>query len=405
MNTGLVFTSNKQSPVYSDLKDKLTMTMVSSLAKVRKELFKQEFDFIVVETKKIAVILDVILVAYDLDKEIAVLAFDAPEIHKKLPRIENLYFIPPRRYLENIHEVLSFHMSKCRHELQFVYDKKHFASVDRFTFFENAPLGMVLTGTEGNVFYLNQKARFLIGYKEEQRVLRHYVDIPYDVRKHLSSTFHDLEETHDFVKVVDSETYITLRQQPVFDNKELIGFVFFLEDASEKHEQTTRIQKEKEKFERLTGRLNEVLLHELDTNAYNISYFQRKLDLEIRHAHKEQMAVVMFFFSLPDLVTSVSSPIHKKDIVSEATGFLIEQFPDPYIVGHIDDGHWLVITQGDFLNIKDEINVIEEQFSGFINELKQQFKITNNIPVASQVIPDLKKYSSSFELFSSLGIG
>ncbi|MFH1356233.1 MAG: hypothetical protein ABII18_03780, partial [bacterium] len=61
MNTGLVFTTNKQSPLYADLKDKLTMTMVSSLAKVRKELFRQEFDFIVVETKKISVILDVVL--------------------------------------------------------------------------------------------------------------------------------------------------------------------------------------------------------------------------------------------------------------------------------------------------------------------------------------------------------
>ncbi|MFH1356880.1 MAG: PAS domain S-box protein, partial [bacterium] len=391
--------------LYADLKDKLTMTMVSSLAKVRKELFRQEFDFIVVETKKISVILDVVLVAYDLDKEIAVIAFDAPEFHKKIPQVENLYFIPPRRYLENIQEALSFHMSKCRHELQFIYDKKHFASVDRFTFFENAPLGMVLTGTEGNIFYLNQKARYLIGYNEEQRILRRYVDIPHDVHKQLSAASCDLEETYELVKVVDSETYITLRQQPVFDNKELIGFVFFLEDASEKHEQTTQIQKEKEKFERLTGRLNEVLLHELDTNAYNVSYFQRKLDLEIRHTHKEQVAAVLFYFALPKLDTSVSAPLQKKDIVSEATGFLIEQFPDPYIVGHVDNGHWLVITQGDFLNIKDEIHVIEEQFASFIDELTRKLKIEKKITVVSQVITDLRKYSSSVELFHELGIG
>ncbi|HLD45267.1 MAG TPA: hypothetical protein VJC18_07515, partial [bacterium] len=148
---------------------------------------------------------------------------------------------------------------------------------------------------------------------------------------------------------------------------------------------------------------NEVLLHELDTQAYNLSYFKRKLDLEIRRAHKGVHDVCLFYFAIDPLDQIITDHKIKKHIIINTTSCLLEKFPDPYIVGHVDNGQWLVIATSDFLHVGSDVPAIASQLTEHLNHELSSQGLAAVAQITSRVIKDLKSFKNSDDVLETVG--
>ncbi len=404
MKKGIYFTSFRKPPIFNSLQDSFDLTKVSSLSQLKKDFSKGKFDFVFVDLATTDKTPAVIFSLYDLDQEIPIIVQGVAEASKKNPSIENTYFITKKVLPKDIHELLSFHKAKLKGSLQTQYHKGASQHYDNFFLPEQSPLAVVFTDAENSVFYLNENAMKMLDFKPKNRLFQSYLEIKHSSGNVFNKNTSSQDSFFEFRLLPHSGRYVNVFQKAVFSEKTIVGYVYFLDDVTDKHNQAEGIKEEKAKYEKLTGRLNEVLIHELDTNAYNVTYFKRKLDLEIKHAHKAKSDVKLFYFALPQLDKKITDHMHKKLLISQSTNFLLDLFPDPYILGHIHDGHWLVISQSDYLHVSGDVPLIAEQFKDYVMLLLSRMEMPLKVDVVSKAFENLELFKNSDEILDSLGI-
>jgi len=279
MKSGLYFSKKTKPKTYLELAKVFELDHVASIVALKKNFEKYTYDFFYIDVKDDVEALKVVHLACEYDRDIVSMT----HVQYDIPQMDGFYLLPQKDPVESVLEILSYHQAKKNNELQTVYGIFDERGHDYFYLSEHSPLGIVLIDAESSIFYINEVAKNLIGFDDEKKLLRYYLKLESNIEDLTQDKDTQEGRFYEFVPIIASDINVSVLQKEILSNNAVIGSICYLEDVTEKFSGTQKISEEKEKYERLTSRLNEVLLKDLGSNVYNLSYLKRKMDLEIKH--------------------------------------------------------------------------------------------------------------------------
>lgn len=379
MKSGIYFSKSPPPKDFAVLKAVFALDHAGTVAVLRKKLKRSGCDFVYLDVGREAMALEVIHAAFAIDPTVVLLTPHDLDI----PEMAHVYRLPEKGLVSGVVEILSFHQAKKNNELQTVYGVFDERGHDYFYLSEHAPLGIILTDAEDGIIYANHKAKRMIGFDDQKKFLRSYLK--------LDSVMTDVPAE---TGVIGTTRFLGVMQKVVFSGKNRLGAITYLEDVAQKRKGNVSLIREKERYERLTMRLNDILLKDLGSNAYNLAYLKRKIDLEIKHAQKGQSDVCLYYFAITDVEKKLPEQILRRAVLAQITGLLLQKFPDPHVVGILRDGHWLVIVEGEGVEVVEKPDALAGELSRAVGSFVADAKVD----VMCREVTDFKKYRNSEDL-------
>lgn len=396
MKSGLFFTADPSSPVSQELSQTFDIDVVQSLDHLKKALHKKEYEFLYIDVKDTSDMLSLIHLAFKLDEELVIMTHH--EYH--FPKVDHFYLLSGKNLQRSVIEVLSFHQAKKDDGLQASYGSFDERGHDHFYLSEHSPLGIVLTDSEDSIFYVNETAKNLLNFDDANRLLKYYVnlvgtnDLLNQTDAYADSRF------FEFLPIIDSDLYVSVLQKDVLIENERFGSIIYIEDVTDRQQASEKLNLEKTKYQKLTNRLNDIILKGLGADTYNLSYIRRKLDLEIKHVHRLQSESKVVFLGLPQFEKKVLANEDRKEVLAAATKTVTEKFSKLHIVGQLGNGKWLVILQEGIVDAADEMETFGQQMQGQLQDQFPKF----NLKVKTQLFEDLSLFQKADELLLQVGI-
>ncbi|MBF0104656.1 MAG: PAS domain S-box protein [Deltaproteobacteria bacterium] len=398
MKSGLYYSKNAIDPVFGELKPLVRFDLVSSTEELREKFYSSEYDFVYLDIKDDKQALGVIHAAHKLDPGVFFVSHEA----FNLPEIETFYHIKKDHLARNMIEALSFHEAKVNHELQVIYKPGIKSIQNTFFLLENSMQGLVLTDARDSIIYMNEAAKGMLNLDHERHLMRQYIRLEKELEQVIYNENEEktAESYFEYVRVTDSDLYVRVLRKKIATQQEMAGFVYYIEDVTDRQMNAQTLKEERAKYLDLTSRLNDILLKDLTSNAYNLSYLKRKIDLEIKHAKRMQSEVRMIHIGIKDFDQQVSALTLKKAVQEKSVRYLTQKFPEPHIVGNLKLGSWLVILQGNTHDMPKNFRNFCEQMSVFLNE---EFSVVK-LEVAFMEFVDIKKYNNSQDLMKAIPV-
>lgn len=394
MKRGLFFSQTKSSSIFQQLQKLLSLTLVSSAEELKTALHAEVCDFIYLDIKNEQDVWSLLHTVFKMDAELVLVTHHV----YGLPFIRQLHQISEQRIAESLLEVLSFEEARSQHQLQVVYSGIEDRGRDQFYLTEQSPMGIVMTDSEGSIFYINEAGKELLNYDEGRKLLRQHLQLD----RRVDALNHENSQrgirSYDQVAVVDSDRFVSLILKDVTQGDERIGSVAFFEDVTDAQLSSARLSREKDKYEKLTSRLNDLILKGVDTDIYNESYIARKLDLEIRHAHRMQNDCGVCVFFLKDYEDLFQGVAQQKNFQVRVADAMMLKFPDPYIVGFLTGGFWIVIAPTKISDNDLELNKFQQELNLILQD-ESHLKTTKFRQV---IFNDLRQFQSSDDMVEVL---
>ncbi|MCP5463634.1 MAG: hypothetical protein H7A33_01255 [Deltaproteobacteria bacterium] len=229
---------------------------------------------------------------------------------------------------------------------------------------ENTPYGIAFADREGNVFYANDLAMEWVVEESDESDWTIPPDHP--LQERLSSQQDDFELSF----VGKQGLFINARARSVFHQDEFQGFLLFFEDQTRQQNEWETLKDERDKFEKLASRLNDMIMREAGSQVFKHDYIQRKLDLEIRHAAHQVRTDCQGVLSITfDSEIWQKHQGQKNDLTAEdrLLVFLKEQFPDPHLLGRLEEeGAWLIVLSRSGARLSDDSQYWQSQLQSWM---------------------------------------
>jgi hypothetical protein len=394
MIKGLFYSPKRDFAVLRHLLVGLDVSVVTGLAALARKSKLTEISFVyLVDPQE----------AWDVAAKLATLRPDLPIIcactEALLPSIRSLYAVKTNHDPVAIANAAAFHRAQLKGEILATFPT---TGRDPFFIANVAPTGIMLADADDYVFYLNPVARELVG----NRAGIHLVSTYFDLRQNVVQRFEDddnqsrrVSTNYDSVKARHTARPLSVSRQDIEIQGQRMGTAYYIEDADRRLDNVRRLTNERRRFEHLANRLNEVLLKDMASHAYQASYLKRKIDLEIRRAKRSPSQVSVVSLKL-DGLDHVPVPAAKiKKLVSAINEMLLIEYPEPNVLGILEDGHWIAVCPGEVSDFSKGASWIAAPVTQMV---ENYLPGTCIIPVVKEE-NNLAKYQDVDELIAVLG--
>lgn len=394
MIKGLFYSPKRDFAVLRHLLVGLDVSVVTGLAALKRKVKPAEISFVyLVDPQN----------AWEVAAKLSSLRPDIPIIcacaETLLPPIRSLYAVKTDHDPVAIANTAAFHRAQLKGE---ILDK--FPSSGRELFFmaDVAPSGIMLADADDYVFYLNPVARELVG----ERTGIHLISTYFDLRENVIQRFEDgktlsrgASANYASVKARNTTRPLSVSRREIEYQGQHVGAAYYIEDADRRLDNVRQLTDERRRFEHLANRLNEVLLKDMASHAYQASYLKRKIDLEIRRAKRSPSQVSIVSLKL-DGLDHVPVPAAKiKKLVSAINEMLLTEYPEPNVLGILEDGHWVAVCPGDISDFSKGTSWIAAPVAQMV---ESYLPGKNVIPVVKEE-NNLAQYQDVDELIAVLG--
>ena len=394
MIKGLFYSPKRDFAVLRHLLVGLDVSVVTGLAALTRKVKPTEISFVYLVDPQDA---------WEVAAKLSSLRPDIPIIcacaETLLPPIRTLYAVKTDYDPVAIANTTAFHRAWLKGEILV-----KFPTSKRESFFiaDVAPSGIMLADADDYVFYLNPAARKLVG----ERAGIHLVSTYFDLRQNVIQRFEDednrsrgISTNYDSVKARNTARPLSVSRRDIEYQGQRVGAAYYIEDADRRLDNVRRLTNERRRFEHLANRLNEVLLKDMASHAYQASYLKRKIDLEIRRAKRSPSQVSIVSLKL-DGLDHVPVPAAKiKKLVSAINEMLLTEYPEPNVLGILEDGHWIAVCPGEVAPFSKGASWIAAPVAQMIESDLPGKSVT---PVVKEE-NDLAKYQDVDELIAALG--
>jgi hypothetical protein len=399
MRKGIFYSPQKELKALSGLLDEFDMQVVATPTALGKRLQEGDFEFVYLANADLETLQKIFFIVFSNDPSLPIiLALDESKADS-IPKMDQLYRVSKTPKPQEILSTLSFHRAKSRHELQITYD-----GIDRDFFFlpDQSLRGIVFADADDHIFYLNDVARNLLSYQESQNLVYQYLNFEERVVIHFederSRDARSSPLLYESVNTLTNQRVLSVLRRTIAKGQQKVGTVYYLEDAEERQADIKKLNEERRRFEHLASRLNDVLLKDVSSHAYQFSYLKRKLDLEINRAKRSLSQVAILSLILKCFSPTQSESRAIKSVLSEINELLLQEYPDPHVLGLVRDGHWVIVVQNDGTKISRNSEVV----AAMVLQILKGHDVSKSWDIMVKEETDLKIYQSGDELITIL---